>query len=555
MTSIDPQMLQWDADRLERDGIYTPEQAARLREAQSRVASLSAPVPPVEEPTAYRFGQALRSAIPTSKQITPEMRSAMDNSTPAGTAVSVLGAAGNQVREVLRGASNRPSLASEERARADATMQDANGSAPPAAASAPPAMLRRHEVAYPTRTGGGGGGLGSITRELGDIGRAQTAAAGDQVRRLDANAESARGAILDEAAVQADKLTQQGAAFRDGLQQQELNDAAATERYQRQRDAIGAEEKKTQGAISAAEQLSVDPQRWYGSLSTGGKIGAGIAVAFGALGAALTGGPNQALGIIQKAIDDDITAQRVNMDKAGRDVDRRFQALRDMRTNLQDDVQFDNVLRAQHWDDVTKRMQNIDFSSAPAEIQTQANRAIVDATAKRDEARSAIVERALANAQQNAAARGSVIAQQASLGLQREQLANKADRANPQTVREVQEIQGTAQSTIDKIRRLREFVLGPDGVGREVFPTDDAKKATAMSRDLQLALKEQKKMGTLDKGSEAFLESLVTSDPTQMNQGALKAQLDALEASTKSETAAQLRARGVDVPNTSLKDL
>lgn len=45
-------------------------------------------------------------------------------------------------------------------------------------------------------------------------------------------------------------------------------------------------------------------------------IGAAIAVAFGAYGAALSGGPNYALQIINKAIDDDIAQQREKADQA-----------------------------------------------------------------------------------------------------------------------------------------------------------------------------------------------------------------------------------------------
>jgi hypothetical protein len=57
-------------------------------------------------------------------------------------------------------------------------------------------------------------------------------------------------------------------------------------------------------------QAKIDPDRFFGG-STGKRIMAGIAIAFGELGRGLTkGSENAALKIIQGAIDDDITAQK-----------------------------------------------------------------------------------------------------------------------------------------------------------------------------------------------------------------------------------------------------
>lgn len=63
---------------------------------------------------------------------------------------------------------------------------------------------------------------------------------------------------------------------------------------------------RSQASLKSASE--VDPNRLLGD--TGNKITAVIAVSLGALGSAMTGGPNHALGIIQTAIDRDIQAQR-----------------------------------------------------------------------------------------------------------------------------------------------------------------------------------------------------------------------------------------------------
>jgi hypothetical protein len=51
---------------------------------------------------------------------------------------------------------------------------------------------------------------------------------------------------------------------------------------------------------------------YWGSMDTGGKVMAGLAMALGGIGAGMTGGPNYALQIINKAIEDDLDAQKEN---------------------------------------------------------------------------------------------------------------------------------------------------------------------------------------------------------------------------------------------------
>ena len=59
----------------------------------------------------------------------------------------------------------------------------------------------------------------------------------------------------------------------------------------------------------------IDPNRLWNESSTGGKISAAIGLILGGIGAGLTGGPNQALGVINKMIDRDIDAQRAELGK------------------------------------------------------------------------------------------------------------------------------------------------------------------------------------------------------------------------------------------------
>lgn len=68
----------------------------------------------------------------------------------------------------------------------------------------------------------------------------------------------------------------------------------------------------------AAEVASgkVNPNRMWQQAGTGAKISASIGLILGGMGAGLTGGPNQALEVIQKAVDRDIDAQKTNLGKS-----------------------------------------------------------------------------------------------------------------------------------------------------------------------------------------------------------------------------------------------
>lgn len=60
----------------------------------------------------------------------------------------------------------------------------------------------------------------------------------------------------------------------------------------------------------------VDPDRFWNNKSTGQKISIGIGLMLGGIGSGLTGGPNTAAQMINSAIDNDIQAQKLDIDSA-----------------------------------------------------------------------------------------------------------------------------------------------------------------------------------------------------------------------------------------------
>ncbi len=82
--------------------------------------------------------------------------------------------------------------------------------------------------------------------------------------------------------------------------------------YQEEHAKIDSEHKDLVDAIT---NQKIDPNRLYNNMGTENKIVAAIAVALGGAGAGLIGQPNTALAVIQKSIDRDIEAQRMELGK------------------------------------------------------------------------------------------------------------------------------------------------------------------------------------------------------------------------------------------------
>lgn len=93
--------------------------------------------------------------------------------------------------------------------------------------------------------------------------------------------------------------------------QQELDNAKALEDrradYERQRDEIQGRAENLANDVASGR---LDPNRLWSKLDTGQRLGNAISLILGGIGSALAGGPNQALQVIEGAIDRDIESQK-----------------------------------------------------------------------------------------------------------------------------------------------------------------------------------------------------------------------------------------------------
>ena len=117
-----------------------------------------------------------------------------------------------------------------------------------------------------------------------------------------------KGALMQTAQAQADEANAQAAAY-DNQQKQA---AKEMEQYESDRKQMVADRDEIRKSIMNS---TVDPNHYWAERGTGGRIMASIGLALAGIGGGLmkTGG-NAALDVIQKNIDRDINAQKVNLE-------------------------------------------------------------------------------------------------------------------------------------------------------------------------------------------------------------------------------------------------
>jgi hypothetical protein len=160
----------------------------------------------------------------------------------------------------------------------------------------------------------------------------------------------------------------------DAIEEAQMQ-AAQTERDRQ--DSTRAAMQRYQAAQQRLSEAQIDPNRFFADRGgAAGRIGGAIAVALGAVGATLTGGPNTALEIISDEIDRDIEAQRANQSLASAEVDSARTFVDLTRTEFSDRQAADEAARSFAWETVARRaaQHEAELQGQDARMQAQALR-------------------------------------------------------------------------------------------------------------------------------------------------------------------------------------
>lgn len=106
---------------------------------------------------------------------------------------------------------------------------------------------------------------------------------------------------------------------------------------------LDIEKQKLDKATEDYSNMDVDPNRFFHDKSTANKIVGGIGVFLGGL--SLQGGPNQALGMIENAINRDVDAQKSNIAKEGNVLTMKRGMYQDMLSRFGDERQAENATK------------------------------------------------------------------------------------------------------------------------------------------------------------------------------------------------------------------
>lgn len=400
----------------------------------------------------------------------------------------------------------------------------------------------------------------------------------------------ARGIEEQRAALAAQaKIAREKAASDAALEQTYAEQAkAAQASFEADRAAIRERSDALQKAVITDQ---VDPRRFWSNLDDGQRAGAMISIILGGIGAGLRGGPNQALGIIEKAIDGDIRRQEQAIAQKRADRESLLAYYVQQGKELRDAY---GLAKADLLDTTAAQLRasaaKFGGLKTAAIADQAAGELTVKATQLRDESLGNHYTNQLRIAQADAA-RASAALERARIGAtfreqQTAQVGNAVEAAllsgrevgadllpfasketrealvqvspgrfvrarDREAAKAISQVATASAELDDTVRQMRALRAQS---GRSWLPgTGEAAQAQALAKRAQLAIKDIGNLGTLDKGSAEFLDAMI-SDPSAVftTDATIAARLDSLGAWAANRVAAVKNANLLRAPTASI---
>jgi hypothetical protein len=339
-------------------------------------------------------------------------------------------------------------------------------------------------------------------------------AGGDYMRSVKAEL----GAIAEGAksgAARAAEVAAYQAKLADQMDQQQAQQAQKQGDRQRSFD---DQVRQLQQSMATFNSEKIDPSHFWASRSTGQKMLAGIGLALGAMGSAFTGGPNQALGIIQSAIDRDIEAQKANLSKAQQGVQNQASLLGIYRQKFQDDAQAEAATRATMLQNAALRTQAMAAKYDAPELKAKAQQAAAQLGAEAAKAMDDFKQRAFERSLQTA----QLGVEQEKLGLagvQRQQQLNSRfvpglgyalDEKSADELRKRYPAYQNASSLVDELAKLR----GSDDSA--AWSPTKINQMRGIAAKLKFALQQNEGLSRLSDEDVKQLDQVAGGDPARI---------------------------------------
>lgn len=151
----------------------------------------------------------------------------------------------------------------------------------------------------------------AIGEQISLVPRKMEASASGGPKSFNAAEEFERGSKLQQAGI----LGKARAEEQSGREQQALLGKFVEQEKERQQaydSHLNEIDRQNETLRQDILSRKIDPNRMWNDMSTGSKIAAGLGMLFSGLGSGMSGQPNIAVGFIQKAVDNDIEAQKAD---------------------------------------------------------------------------------------------------------------------------------------------------------------------------------------------------------------------------------------------------
>jgi len=285
--------------------------------------------------------------------------------------------------------------------------------------------------------------------------------------------------------------------------QAKLDLEAANKSYDERVQKYTADANRLQKQI---EQNPVDSNKYYKNLTTGGKISAAIGLMVAGIGAGITKTENAALKVINNAIDNDILAQKQNMDQANN-------LYRENLNRVKDEGVAYNLTKA----DILGKVE-LDIKSAASKADSaQQKAALLKNLSEVQMARNSYLQKsALTDVLKLAQTNPQMITPEIAQMLPEEQRARIVPGAGftytkegAQKVREIKANRDDIMGLVDTLENIRKQS------GRELTPSEASAKAKAVGQVLIGKFREPVLgPGAMTEGEYDRLKQLIPTDVT-----------------------------------------
>lgn len=276
----------------------------------------------------------------------------------------------------------------------------------------------------------------------------------------------------------------------------------------------------------------IEPNRLYANQSTGDKIIAAIGIALGGIAAGMTGQKNSALEIIQNAIDRDIEAQKIEVEKKAKNVSAQGSLYNDLVGRLQNEDAarhyMTSLLLEQSKSTLEQYKTQITNSAQAAEL----GKLYGEIDVKSGEAQQKAQEALAKDPAQQQAIRAGVLGNKIDpSNLSKEDRERYVpslnsfarDSTSAKMVEDAKKNYDDAVNLIDQIVGEREGVKDKagnvlvEGKGTEFLNRGVVARQQARAAQLLIKLKDVGKLGALSGGDYNLLYDQVPRDPTELN--------------------------------------